>query len=391
MSAAPAIKQPRIAWKSKVGIQSWLNSPIALGKSAVIVPSCGTAHNKPDPGDGVMALDFATGKRVWFSHFAQDANGAAANDTHVFATSDDEHLYALRIKDGKVAWKTKGQGKMYSHPLVLGDLVVVGDAGGYVRGIGAKDGRERWNVQLTGSIRGGASSDGKHVYVASEGGDVAALTPAGKTVWKEAITRPPFGGNGPPVPLSIYSPPVVAKDLLIVPFARDTYYDDPALYAVEAKSGKVKWRAKGSDEWGNIRSTPVLSGGMLVYAEPYSADIVGISAATGTMKFREQVGPCYFPQWSSPAGAGDRVYVPRFDGSVYAVAPHNGKVYWSIYLGDSKSAGKAGNTPQPGGPKTGACSWDVASGSATYSPAAVAEDGTLLVGSAEGYLYAIRD
>ena len=68
-----------------------------LGKTAVIVPTSGTAHNKPDAGDGVVALDLQTGKRAWFTHFGQDANGVAANDKHVFATSDDEHVYALAI------------------------------------------------------------------------------------------------------------------------------------------------------------------------------------------------------------------------------------------------------------------------------------------------------
>jgi outer membrane protein assembly factor BamB len=392
MSTAPALQKPRVAWKAKVGIQSWLNSPITLGKTAVIVPSSGSKHNKPDAGDGVMALDLATGKRAWFTRFAQDANGVAANDAHVFATSDDENLYALALKTGKVAWKTKGSGKMYSHPLVVGDLVVVGDASGIVRGIAAKDGAERWKVQLAGAIRGGASSDGKAVYVASEGGDVAALTTTGKTLWKQAVKRPPFSA-GADEAIIVYSPPIVAKDLLIIPFVRDTYYTgQPGLLALDIKSGNVRWRGKGSDDWGNLRLTPVLAAGTLVYAEPYSGDIVGVNARNGTVKYRNEVGPCFFPSWSSPAGAGNLVYVPRFDGSVYAIAPASGKTVWSLFLGDSKRAGSAATTPQPGGPKTGNCSWDVpTTGKPTYSPAAVAEDGTLLVGNEEGFLYALRD
>ncbi len=385
-SANMMLNKPRIAWKSRVGIQSWLNAPITLGKTLVVVPSSGKTHDKPDPGDGVVALDLRTGKRAWFAHFAQDANGVAANDQFVFATSDDEHLYALDIKTGKVVWKARGSGKMYTHPLLIGDLVVVGDAGGYARAIATADGKERWKAQLTGAIRGGAASDGKNIYVASEGGDVAAFSLSGKQIWKQAVKRHPWSGKGRDVPVQIYSPPIVAKDTLIIPFARDTYYTgEPAIYGLDIKTGNVTWRAKGADDWGNIRSTPVLIAGMLVYAEPYSGDIVGVAASTGRVKYRVTVGACYFPSWASPAAAGDLVYVPRFDGTVYAVHALSGKVAWQIYIGDSSQAGS--NGPKPGGNQ---CEWTVASGSPTYSPAAVAEDGTLLVGNEEGYLYAIR-
>jgi len=387
-SSAPAIGQPRILWKSKVGILSWLNSPLALGKTVVVVPSSGTAHNKPDPADGVVALDMASGKRLWHAHFGQDANGAAADDRRVFATSDDSNLYAIELRTGKIAWKRQGAGKMYTHPLLLGSTVVVGDAGGWVRAHATDDGKELWKVQLTGAIRGGASSDGRLVYVASQGGEVAAIDPvSGKVAWRKIIMRPAWNNRGPDEPMEIYSPPVVDKDALYLPFARDTYYkDQPALYALNKKNGSVKWRAKGPGEWGNLRSTPVLVAGKLIYGEPYSGDVVAINAGSGRMAYREQIGPCYFPQWSSPAAAGDKVYLPRFDGTVYALDASSGTVAWELYLGDSKQAGS--RTPGAASSRSG-CAWDVPTGYSLYSPAAVAEDGTLLVGSAEGVLYAI--
>lgn len=382
---AAEIKQPRIVWKAEVGIFSWLNSPLALGKSLVIAPSSGSAHNKPDPKDGVSAFDFAKGKRLWFTHFDQDANGAAANATHVFATSDDEHLYALDIKTGKVAWKVKGKGKMYTHPLLLGDRVVVGDAGGYVRAFATADGKQLWELQLTGAIRGGASSDGSVVYVASQGGEVAALGLDGKPRWKKLVKRAAWNNQGPDEPIQVYAPPVVGKDLLFVTFARDTYYEDlPAVYALDKKTGTVKWKAKGPGQWGNLRTTPALVNDKLVYGEPYSGDVAALDAKTGRMAYREQIGRCFFPQWSSPAVATDLVYLPRFDGSVYALRSQTGKVEWELFLGDSKRAGQG--APRAAG---GNCDWDNADG-AIYAPAAVAEDGRLFVGTAEGVLYAIQ-
>ncbi|MCB9583665.1 MAG: PQQ-binding-like beta-propeller repeat protein [Polyangiaceae bacterium] len=383
--SAPAITNPRIAWSAEVGIQGYLNGPVAIGGQLVIVPSSGKAHNQPDPKDGVVALDQKTGKRLWFTHFDQDANGVAVTQSRVFATSDDGNTYALDLRTGKVVWKQAGKGKVYSYPLLVGDSVIVGDAGGYLYALAQADGKERWKTQLTGAIRGGASADERFIYAASQGGEVVALTHDGKEAWRQTVMRPPWGGKGRPLPTEIYAPPIVAQDLLILPFSRDTYYKDvPGFVALAKKNGRERWRAKGPGDWGNVRTTPALVAGMLVYAEPYSGDIVGITVSTGRMVYRHTVGPCYFPQWSSPAAAGDVVYVPRFGGSVYAVRAASGKKLWDLYLGDKKSAGRAQRAAGSG------CEWDVPSGFPLYSPAAVAEDGTLFVGSGEGWLYAIR-
>jgi hypothetical protein len=55
-SAAPPISSPKLAWRARVGIQGWLNSPIVIG-GTVLVPSSGSVHNAPDPEDGLGARD----------------------------------------------------------------------------------------------------------------------------------------------------------------------------------------------------------------------------------------------------------------------------------------------------------------------------------------------
>ncbi len=101
---APAIKKPTIAWKTKVGIQSWLNGPV-VADGVVYVPSSGTTHDRPDSEDGVHALELATGKAKWTAPFSNDANGIAIANGRILATSDDGNLYALEPSTGKLAWK----------------------------------------------------------------------------------------------------------------------------------------------------------------------------------------------------------------------------------------------------------------------------------------------
>ena len=389
VSSATPIKRPKLRWSAKVGIQGYLNTPLAVGKHVVIVPSSGRAHNTPDPDDGVYALDLASGRRLWHAHFDQDANGASATESRVFATSDDGHVYAINIRTGKVVWKQQGKGKMYTHPLLVAGQVVVGDATGWVYSFGIQAGKLRWKIQLTGAIRGGAAADSQRIYVASQGGEVAAFTHQGRKVWRKMVKRPPWGGGGVAVAIEAYSPPIVTRDSLIIPFARDTYYKDvPALLALNKNTGRGRWRAKGPGQWGNVRVTPSLLQGKLVYAEPYSSDIVAISAASGRSAYRKPAGACLFPSWASPAAAGDVVYVPRFDGSLYAVRVGSGKILWDLYLGDKAHAGRS----KPRWPKSKyGCDWKVPKGYSIYSPVGIAEDGTVLVGTAEGYLYAITE
>jgi outer membrane protein assembly factor BamB len=239
---------------------------------------------------------------------------------------------------------------------------------------------------MSGAIRGGIAADDRAIYVVSQGGEVAAFTADGATLWRKQPTRPDFDGKNQ-VPIEGYAAPVVASELLVVPFARDTYYPVPALLALDRTTGAIRWRAqgRGKDDWGNIRSTPALVGGTLVYAEPYSGDVVGVDAAAGRVLYRQTVGGCYFPQYASPASAGELAYVPRFDGVLYAVRVRDGGVAWKMYLGDKAQAG----TQVPLAAKS--CEWDVPSGSPLYSPVAVAPDGTVLAGNGAGTLFAIEE
>lgn len=393
-SNAPSIKQPAIKWRAHIGIQGWLNSPVISGEM-VLVPSSGSDHNVADAKDGLYAFSLRTGKRLWHTHLHADANGAAAVGGRVIVGCDNGYVYSIELESGRIRWIRTGPAKVYSHPLPIGNFVVVGDAGGTLRALSLEDGTPLWTAQLKGEIRGGASADEALIYAVSTGGEAIALQWDGKEVWRQRIVRPGFGG-GRPLPIQVYSPPIVSGSTIILPFARDTYYDDPALMAIDKKTGRTVWMASGDhkgkkpdDNWGNIRSTPVLSdSGQLIYAEPYSGDIAVIDSRTGSVKARRTVGACFFPQWASPAAASDTVYVPRFDGVLYAIQPSGAKVSWQFYLGEESRTGALAPAKLTG---SSGCSWDVPVGYPLYSPAAVADDGTVLVGSSEGVLYAIGE
>lgn len=388
-SEAPSVRSPKVAWRAKVGIQGWLNAPVIQG-GVVLVPSSGTQHNSGDALDGVSALTLASGELLWRARFPKDANGAAVASNRVFATCDDGNVYALDLQTGDVLWKRRGVGKMYSAPLLVDDIVVVGDSAGTLRAFLMSDGAPQWQTQLSGAIRGGASADSSRIYAVSQGGQAVALDASGKVLWKKSLTRPGFSG-GAATAIEAYAPPLVTPLSVVVTFARDTTYESPAIMALDKKSGAVLWEAQGQPgmtDWGNLRSTPALTNdGTLVFGEPYSGDVAAVNSRDGLVRYRRTLGPCFFPQWASPAATADLVYLPRFDGALYAIRPDTGRPLWQLYLGDSTRV----SASLPSGHRSGGCAWDVPSGSPLYSPPAIAADGTIIVGTGEGFVFAIVD
>jgi outer membrane protein assembly factor BamB len=382
---ARPITAPRVLWRAKIGAQGWLNAPVIAG-SLVVVPSSGDAHNAADPRDGLYGIELATGRIRWHAHLDGDADGVAVSGDRAIVGSDDGRVTAIDLQTGRPIWSVRVQGKAYASPLPLGDQVIVGDASGTVRALAIKDGAPRWNVQLDGAIRGGASADEGAIYVVSQGGEAAALRLDGSAIWRSRlrVVAPSAGLT------EVYAAPIVAGSSLVIPFARDTTYPTPGVLALDKRRGKLAWLAKGNDvsDWGNVRMTPALTNGVLIWPEPYSGDVVGLDSVTGTVRFRQPVGPCFFPSWAAPAAAGDVIYVPRFDGALYAVRVSDGGVIWQIYLGEERHVSLA--LPKAIGAQA-SCEWEVPVGAPLYAPPAIAPDGTVIVGSGEGFLYALGE
>ncbi|HEY9840471.1 MAG TPA: PQQ-binding-like beta-propeller repeat protein, partial [Candidatus Obscuribacterales bacterium] len=143
----------------------------------------------------------------------------------------------------------------------------------------------------------------------------------------------------------------------------------------------------GKSEWGNIRTSPAVFNNMLFYAEPYSNTVVAVDGLNGKAAGGLEVGAPMFPQWSSPAIAADTLYVPRFDGGLYAISANKAQLLWSFYLG----------SPGYAGPKIPEAllglqdpEWKPPIGDAIYASPAIAADGSILIPAA-GFLYCISE
>jgi outer membrane protein assembly factor BamB len=379
------ITDPVIQWKAKVGVQGWLNNPV-VDHDTVYVGSAGDVQFETDNADGIYAIDLATGTRIWFFSASLDVNGVAVSDGVVVATGDEGLVWGIEATDGLGLWTANLEAAVFTNPLVVDDLVVVGDGAGAVSAFDLHTGERRWRLTLRGAVRGGAASDGEVIYVVSEEGDAVALDLQGNVLWRQTITG--RGTEGEQV--QVFAAPTVAGDVLVVSLIREDVFAEPALVALDRATGDVAWRAEDAagikTEWGNVRSSPAVVGDLLVYGEPYSDRLVAVGIDDGLTRWSVKVGPLCYPHWSSPAVVSGQVILPRWDGGLYAVALATKTTVWSLYLGQQALDGNF-----PTGYGEGFCDWQPQAGYSVIASPAVADNGVIIVGTLEGYLCAVGD
>jgi alcohol dehydrogenase (cytochrome c) len=122
------------------GLYGGVETPMALAEGRLFVPVVdlcmrGSAVGyedlgevDPERGSGrLVALDAATGERLWERLFPSPAFGCAtvSNDV-VFTSTFDGTLYGLSTEDGAVLWRTRLRAGINGCPAVADDLLVVG-------------------------------------------------------------------------------------------------------------------------------------------------------------------------------------------------------------------------------------------------------------------------
>ena len=122
------------------GLLGGVETPMAYAAGRLFVPVvdlCGwgsavarqqvTALD-PSRGSGrLVALDTATGERLWERRFGSPNFGCAtvSNDV-VFTSTYDGTVYALGVRDGTILWRAHLRARVNACPVVVGDLLIVG-------------------------------------------------------------------------------------------------------------------------------------------------------------------------------------------------------------------------------------------------------------------------
>ena len=399
--------------------------------------------------DAVGVPNYSGVRWQFKTHGRVYSSPAIANGV-LYIGSTDHNLYALNLQDGTLKWKFKTGSAVNSSPAVSGGLVYFGSYDGNFYAVDAATGQQKWKFQTAGEKRFAA----KHLHgvqpATESAPDPFDFYLSSPVVWQGAV----FFGSGDgnvyaldaasgevkwkfPTGDVVHASPAIAGGTLFVG-SWDTYF-----YALDANTGRLKWRFKtGEDDnihnQTGIQSSAIVSDGM-VYFGCRDANLYALDAATGEKRFALNnkgswviaspavyQGRLYFttsdsglfhavdartgaeiytlkflwPMFSSPAIAGNTLYIGSHEGKLLAIDLAAQKPAWVFQTDGSKQHGPT-YTKADGSPKYEAAfdgdfyddmvtgvSRMMSVGAILSSP--VVSDTTVYFGSTDGNVYALK-
>ncbi len=287
------------------------------------------------------------GEPGWRAQLHQRAWAAALvlDDGDVVVGSDADAFFRLRADDGAVAWRVRTEGDADGAPAVAADGTIYFTAGPHVYAVDG-DGEVQWRFQARGPFllsSPAIDSDGT-LYIGSIDDHVYAIAPDGRMRWE-------YETEG-----DISSSPVIGDDGTIFVGS-----DDQHVHAI-TRDGELRWRTHVD---GYVRAPVALGRNDDVVAAIYGPQprVVSLAARDGALRWYFPVAVSESPEIgvaSGPLVDGEgNVYFGAHDDFVYALTPD----------GDLR--------------------WIERTGADVDSAPILREDGVLLVGCDDGFLYAI--
>ncbi len=124
----------------------------------------------------VAAVGQFSGAVIW-AHNISTFKNMAINETQLFITDEQSHLWALNQRGGASLWRQeKLHGRQLSAPVILDDYVVVSDYEGYIHLLSQKEGSffSRYRVDKSGIFGDPVVADGV-LYIVGKSGTLTAL------------------------------------------------------------------------------------------------------------------------------------------------------------------------------------------------------------------------
>jgi len=359
----------------------------------------------------VYALDAGSGELRWkfATHGRVTASPAVAQGS-VYVGSFDGNFYALDAASGALRWKFATEGErrfaaphlhgaepaaetmpdpfdlFLSSPVISGNTVYFGSGDGNVYALDAASGALRWKFHTGNVVHASPALAAGTLYVGSWDSYFYALDAAsGKERWRFKTGEDPVIHNQ----VGIQSSAVVADGAV--------YFGcrDSKLYALDAGSGALRWAFDNKGSW--VISSPAVRDGKVYFATSDTGTVRALDAKSGAVLFELSFN--HWPFFSSPALAGDYLYIGSHSGKLLALDLKTAKSAWT-FTTDGAAQNAAPLTKADGSPNYEAAFTDffyddmvagvarmLSVGAVLSSP--VIEGHNVYFGSWDGQLYAL--
>ena len=228
-----------------------------------------------------------------------------------FANSDNDNLI----------WTFETGGRVYSSPLIDGEMVYFGSGDHHFYALNKKSGKQEWMFETGGAVHSSPAVRGNTLYFGSSDGNLYAVDKqSGKLIWKFTSAGEKMYG------LWDYylSSPAIEND--------NVYWGsgDGHLYALNALSGALLWKFDTGDV---VHASPVLYKDK-VYFGGFDGHMYALNKENGSLVWKfKTIGATYFPKGEIQKAAlvqDDVVYFGSSDYNIYALDANTGRGKWNL-------------------------------------------------------------
>ncbi|HVO56266.1 MAG TPA: PQQ-binding-like beta-propeller repeat protein [Dongiaceae bacterium] len=358
------------------------------------------------------ALDLANGGEKWkFKTAGRIVSSPAVSDGTVFFLSYDSNFYAVDAASGTEKWKFKTGGEhrfiakhlhgiepanepvpdpfdfYLSSPAVSGGVVYFGSSDGCVYALEAGSGALKWKFKTGDVVHASPAVAGGTVFVGSWDTYFYALDAAtGAEKWRFKTGEDH----------EIYNQTGLQASAAVVEGVVYFGCRDSNFYALDAATGKSLWTYKNNGSW--VIGSAAVVNGRVYFATSDTGLLHAVDAKSGQDLFSLAFNR--WPMFSSPAIAGNTLYLGSHQGRLLAIDLPAQKLAWMFETDAARKNGAAVTTPD-GKPNHAAAFADsfyddiivgiqkmFSNGAVLSSPAI--SGSTVVFGSLDGNIYAVE-
>lgn len=349
-----------------------------------------TAHGQDTPADnwsqfrgnhsltGVSQSAVPASLKLLWTYEAGDSieSAAAIVGRTVFVGSQKGDLVSLNLDNGGVYWKfPTGAPIGESSPAYSAGVVYIGNLDGWLNAINASDGKKLWAFKTASEIKSSPVVVGDRVLIGSYDQFLYCLsTRNGSVLWKVRTDGP------------VHATPSVSGGLAFIAGC------DEVFRAIRIADGQQVFSVASGAYTG---ASPALRGGAAFYGT-FNNDVLMVNLAERRIVWRYEHPQRKFPFYSSAAVSNDYVVVGGRDKLVHGLNTA-GKAVWTFATAArvESSPAIAGNRVFVGSNDgrfyvlnltNGAKLWEFNAGAALSASPAIA-NGRIIIGSQDGRLY----